>query len=773
MFKTISRFGVQQPSAALLFAGKSGRGLPHSMALLLLLCACSMVVHADDNWPAFPVEWRAGVQSPADLSFLLKPANDRISIKDGHLVRADGTRFRIWGINATGKAALPATNNAPVIAAALARHGINCVRFHFLDKVGALIAPDRDDTRTLNPDALRRLDRFVFELKQRGIYSDLNLNVYRTYKPGDGVRECAQLGIGKGATYFDERLLELQRKYARQLLTHTNAFTVRPYTDEPAVAIVEFVNENSLVEAWLNGNLAGTQTNKAIGTWHDIPPSYAAVLTDKYNAWLARQCDAETLGRWRRATTPSTNSQNTVLGATIVAPKTVIPETVARLRKKEFDKADRERFATEAAFYMQIEHDYFRDMAKYLRDELGVKALLIGNSDHGHSRSFYPQVASLAQLDVIDGHIYWQHPSYTTDAKGKRTGFWITNTPMVDDPLHSTVVQLSRTPVAGKPYTVSEANHPFPSEYASEGVPILAAYAALQDWDGIFWYTLGHKDVVAWTNPTLGHFDFAPDPVKMSQIAAGALVFLRGDVRVAQKTATRTYTRQQIIDSLRLPRAESPYYTPGFPLALPLIHAVRVASFDGPPTGQFEPIPSDEIVSDTGELVWRKSLVTVDTPRSQALVGHLSGLGFQPKEPGAPSSSNHGQDARATRTRNLLTEIQTKFATVTLGALDDKPIAGAARLLLTVGARVATTGMVWNDKRTTLEKWGNAPTRIEPVTGKITLTGLEQPRAIVAQALDGNAQSLGKPVALTRTTNGWSLDLGQPATPWYVVLVTR
>ena len=53
----------------------------------------------------------------------------------------------------------------------------NCVRFHFLDRLGALIPSDRKDTRALDPQALDRLDRFVLELKQRGIYTDLNLNV--------------------------------------------------------------------------------------------------------------------------------------------------------------------------------------------------------------------------------------------------------------------------------------------------------------------------------------------------------------------------------------------------------------------------------------------------------------------------------------------------------------------------------------------------------------------------------------------------------------------
>ena len=60
---------------------------------------------------------------------------------------------------------------------------------------------------------------------------------------------------------------------------------------------------------------------------------------------------------------------------------------------------------------------------------------------------------------------------------------------MVNDPLDSTVVQFARTPVLGRPYTISETNHPFPHQFASEGFPILTAYALLHDWDGLYWFT--------------------------------------------------------------------------------------------------------------------------------------------------------------------------------------------------------------------------------------------------------------------------------------------
>src|SRR6185503_11451077 len=119
------------------------------------------------------------------------------------------------------------------------------------------------------------------------------------------------------------------------------------------------------------------------------------------------------------------------------------------------------------------------------------------------------------------------------------------NVPMVNDPSHSTVVQLSRTAFAGKPYTVSETNHPFPNEYASEGIPILAAYAALQDWDMVVMYTFEPKKDPAW-KPYVGDpFDISHDPVRMTGMAAGALMFLRGDVKPAKQIIERTYSKEQ------------------------------------------------------------------------------------------------------------------------------------------------------------------------------------------------------------------------------------
>ncbi len=701
---------------------------------------------ADPDLVPFPVDWSSQADSPVNLAFLLDaPAGKDgfIRAANGHLVTPSGARFRIWGINITAAAAIPPKESAATLADHLARCGINCVRLHFLDRPApqGLIDPTRDDTSEFDADQLDRLDFFIATLKDRGIYTDLNLNVGRTYKKGDGVTDCELLGFAKALTYFHPRLLELQRDYARRLLTHRNPYTSHEYRHEPAIAIVEMVNENSIVESWFSGRLLGKNTRRNPGTWTDIPARYAAELTELYNTWLKEHLSPAELSEFR-----------TLCDAADGQP-------VSRLRPDQFSSAPVRQFYTEANFYMDLERKFFTGMADYLKSDLGVESLLIGTSDHNHGKSGYPLLTSTSQLDVVDGHVYWQHPSYITDkTTGRQIGFSIPNTPMVNNPLHSTIVQLSRSPVSGKPYTVSEVNHPFPHEYACEGIPILTAYAALHDWDGLFWYTLAHQHLVNAPPRAIGHFDLGVDPVKMTQIAACGLMFQRGDVQPADQTVERSYSHKQVCESIRLPWKESPYFTPSFPLGLPLLHSMRISDFDHSTSMPLPTPPHEPFVSDTGQLRWTgaskdQGVVTIDTDRTEAIVGFAA------------------RNSQATT--HLALQLTTPFSAVTLSALDNKPIATSDRLLLTATARVANSAMQWNDDHTSLIKRGTPPPCIEPVAGNIVLQRLAPATAIQAQSLDASGRPIGQPIQLTRHAENWDLPLGTPPTTWYQLAISR
>jgi len=682
----------------------------------------------DDNLlKPFVMDHRAAAASPADVSFLLDaPAGKDgfIRVQGGHFVKPDGKRIRFWGVHFTdwsrGSVELPPKPDTPMWAATLARFGVNIVRLHFLDLPAprGIVDSTRADSRAFDPQQLDRLDYEIAEFKKRGIYVDLNLNVGRSYKAGDGVHDYDKIQWAKGLTLFDPRLIELEKEYAKQLLTHVNPYSRTEYRSEPAIAIVELLNENAIYL----GFRAPT-------------PYYDQELTDLYNAWLRRNRSPEQLQKLRELAGVASDS-------TGAAP-------VPRLAASEVAGAPQERYETELAFFMDLENGFYQEMSGYLKNTLGVKAPITGTADHSHTSSPYTMLASLSKLDILDGHIYWEHPSSPPPV----------NTPMVGDPLHSTVVQLSRTAFAGKPYTVSETNHPFPNEWASEGIPIIAAYGSFQDWDAIIVYTFEPKLAPDW-KPYVGDpFDISLDPARMTEMATGALTFLRGDVRPALQTVARAYSKDQVIQSRRLPRTEQPYFTPGFPLSLPLQHAVRIQSLDGRPTEKFPPEANagDPIVSDTKELSWytgpeKTGFVTVDTARTQALIGFVSS---NPKA-----------------VRNLSAAVSNRFASIVLSSLDSKPIARSDKMLLTAASRVANTNMKWNETRTRAQG-GESPSLIEPVAGTITLRNLESVRAVSITARDGAGRPLGDAIAGKKTAEGWALPLGDPVTTWYVVSVRR
>jgi hypothetical protein len=724
----------------------------------LLVLSLPVVLWGEQNPPEtapqlqpFVVDHEQRTDSDADVRFLLSaPAgrNGFITASGGHLVTPDGKRFRMWGVNMTGwtvgSALLPPKHDAETTARALAQVGVNCVRFQFLDLTkeqhkatgdapatytpSGLLDGNADTSQVMDPGQFDRFDYLVSQLKANGIYVDLNLNVGRRYKKGDKVEGYDLIGVAKAITQFDPRLIALEKDYARQLLTHFNPYTRTEYRSEPAIAIVEMVNENSVLEFWQRNWFRGKLVQGAPAFQLDLTPYHKALLIRLYNDWLKQTYSPAELGHLR-----------SLAG---LHPDEPFPLT----QRQDFGATPKEIFYAEARFYTHLETDFIEEMGNYLKRTLGVKPLIIAGNDHTYFIPGMPLIRSTSKMDIVDAHIYWQHPAIT----GRR------NTPMVNDPLHSIAVKLTRSDFAGKPFTVSEVNEPFPSDYQAELIPILAAYGAFQDWDGIFTYTFEPKVSGQW-RPEIGdHFDISEDPVKMAQMPVGSLLFLRHDVEAARKVIERTYSTEQVDESMRLPEAESPYYTPGFPLSVPLKHGSRIRCLDCEPTAAFQDEVQNPIVSDTGQLAWWRSdkggLVTIDTERSSALVGFVRDSG---------KSTSH-----------LSADIENKFCALTLSSLDEKPISQSSLLLMTATGRVENTGSTWNTRRTMLEVWGGPPTRIEVIRGWLTLKQLDGAVGVLVTALDGSAKPLGESRG-RRLEIGWEIPIGEKPATSYLVKIVR
>jgi hypothetical protein len=703
-----------------------------------------------NGWPACALAWDDILPGPTDMAHLLhRPAGRHGFVKavDGHLAFAEGGRFRIWGQHLCRAQAVPPKPLAPIIARRLAKFGINCVRLHAIDDHWpyGILQRDADGSRHFDDEGLERLDWLVACLKEQGVYLDLNLHVARTFSAADGVKHAEAVGWGKPEIYFDPHLLALLKEHARGLLHHRNPFTHLRYVDEPAVALLEITNENSLTERWRNGDLKGGSTCKKTN-WGAVHTAYAEDLDRRWNAWLGRQY-------------PEREAMATAWAGGAHADEDPARGTVRRLGPEEFAAASARRFHDEASFYAEIERSFFLEMRSFLRDELGAPQLILGSADHNFGWNAVQVASANTVLDLTDSHFYWQHPQDGA----------IENTPMVDQPDRCAIAHLSRGAVEGYPHLCTEVNEPFPNDAAAEFIPTLAAYARLQDWDGVFFYDYlswrgSYSQEEAWAEQRQHDwFDIANHPVKMAQTAVGALMFLRGDVQCACRRVKRDIPLAWATESVRRSGPadrEHPYWLPYLPGRLALTHRVRIANLDAariaPAEGEVS-LPEGPIVSDTGELTWETApgdgRLLIDAPRQQAIIGR----------PGERS------------TRNLLLRLATPFVAVQLASLDDHPIAQAERLLLVVGARVANTDQTWaDDSRQKPSEWGHAPVRIEPVTGTLLLHGLIGARRATAYALDGHGQPAAEGEILKETAAGFQFKLGDaPPSPWYLLRIDR
>jgi hypothetical protein len=121
-------------------------------------------------------------------------------------------------------------------------------------------------------------------------------------------------------------------------------------------------------------------------------------------------------------------------------------------------------------------------------------------------------------------------------------------------------------------------------------------------------------------------------------------------------------------------------------------------------------------------------------------------------------------------------DLETPFASVQLASLDERPISEAKRMLLVTGSRVANTGMKWLDdtRRSLGGQWGDAPTRIEPVSGTLILQHLRNANEVILKPLDNRGQLLGEGERLTREDDAWRIAIPvESATLWYLIEVRR
>jgi len=815
-----------------------------SLFITIMLLFCSNAVAQDFVPFVIPARPNPGSLIAYPSSQPIKTNSSRLVAKGGHFF-CSKDRVRLWGVNLSFGANMPKKEDAPYIAARLAAAGVNAVRCHHMDTArwprGLWNAKDG---KTIEPEALERLDYFIDQLARRGIYVDINLHVGRAHSQYLDLPKTNRQ-YDKIFNIFTPALVDAQKKFARELLTHVNKYRKVPYADDPAVAIVEITNENSLF-MW------GSEQ-----TLRTLPPYYANILQGKFNAWLQKRYvtdeklrniwseGAEELGKnmldnsnfqtieaatnapknWNleqhsgcKASLSQTRykdkkalridiskADNTewhlqfnqggiavksgkyytvTFDAAADKPRRIscgvsqahspwnnlglsqqveltgnwktfrygfvakadddntrisfsfgtnnIPLYISNvefrpggrvgLHKGESIKtgtvalyadsetptvalyADSEtptRILDRMLFLAETEKEYFDGMRNFIKNDLGSKALVTGTIVFG-PLGLYAQ----SDMDFIDAHAYWQHPRFP--GRPWDSGNWlIDQKPMTDYPAQATLFRLAAERLHGKPFTVSEYNHPAPLDSQAECVPMIASFAAAQDWDGIWLYTYSHSSDDWYREKMNSYFDIDTNPAKWGFMRAGAVIF--HDTKIGTTSSVCAV----------VPLADSPDVL----ASLAKLHLEHDRDMFA-------------VLANRGSITREKMLETrfaatlgienfvrvlySSHPKLEWSVengkGFYTGLGQR-------ASVYTGHAARfADSTDGKISIVGPDFVAVTVTALDREPLDQSEKILITACGRCENTGMkFFEDRRTVGRNWGGPPVQIETVEGTLVL----------------------------------------------------
>jgi hypothetical protein len=222
------------------------------------------------------------------------PQFPKIAISETDFISSDnagnfiknGEPIKFFGGNLTTQGAFPTKTDAAKIAGRMRKMGINLIRFHHIDNPwsnGSLFY-GVTGTRKFNTSMLDRLDYLIYQLKENGIYVNMNLNVSRTFEKSDGVVAADSLSdYAKGITLYNRYMIDLEKEYAEQLLGHVNPYTGIPLAKDPVLAMVEIVNENSLFRRWYGDDL------KPISKGGSLPTVYSLELDSLWHDFLFKK----------------------------------------------------------------------------------------------------------------------------------------------------------------------------------------------------------------------------------------------------------------------------------------------------------------------------------------------------------------------------------------------------------------------------------------------------------------------------------------------------
>lgn len=633
-------------------------------------------------------------------SWLDRPAGKRGGVRMGkdRFVFEDGTPVKFWGVNLSYTANAPDKETSDFTAARFAKYGVNAVRMHkFSYPTGQMGIGDPNDSTRMDPKGMDRLDYFVSQLKEHGVYFGWSHTYGFRVVPGDRKRLLAYDEIAKnrkGNTYafihFAEDVQDLMIDMVINLLKHKNPYTGRTYADEPALCFIELQNEDDIF----------FYTSESA---FNSCPTYKKRFMERFAAWLKERYGSQ---EKLKAAWEDALRENETLADSSIVPQ-LNPWFFGEDNLPKQKGGTRRRLLDTAAFLNYIQDRFYSRFVKAIRDA-GYKGPLNGSPWQAPSMvPHYYNLYSDYKVGYIDRHNYFE---------GKGPGMFASMLTKPGSGYFSSGLQQ----VIDRPFALSEWIHVYPNVYSAEGPAILAAYGmGLQGWDAS--YEFQSQATRRAFGDIAGGFPWgvweADVPTSLGQYPALARMIYRGDVKEGEVISVRRVSSADLAEGR-------------FSFSDKVEQRGDVKSFGGsvPPealaagrvvvefTEKSRPSQMPEmsryrrgsvIRSVTDQLAWDtsgKGFFTVNTAGTKAVVGFAEG--------------------KEQTLGDVKIRLDCPFASFVLTAMDrDSNLADSKRALITVLARQSNTSFRYFTPDNKVIENGRSPILLEPVKAMVSFSG--------------------------------------------------
>jgi hypothetical protein len=687
----------------------------------------------------------------------------RRSSEGAGFVRGDGEPIRFWAVNTS--VAHKGLSALREHARFLAKRGVNMVRFHGqIPQVGK----DGGPMSAINKGQRARLWQMVSAMKQEGIYV-----TFSPYYPHAVGKETARRwdvprdsdGLA-GLIYFDPVVQNAYKDWLRVTLVPVNPYTGVALKDDPALAIIQMQNEDSLL-FWSINNLRGRE---------------ARLLADRFGSFLETKYGSLDVARsaWGAANAPGPidDIEDDWENGTIALSNIWHLTGAAQNGRAE------QRLRDQAEFLTTTMLEWHSEVARFLRDDIGAQQLFnAGNWKTADDVS----LDDLERYSYTSGDVVALNRYVGRLHAGEYRGWAIVEGDrfredgVIHSPLDMPVVL--RQP-AGYPYIITETLWIPPIWQQSEAPVLMAAYQALTGVDISYWFGANE---IQWRQPQSAN-GYLPSigkwvvntPQVMGGFPAAALIFRGGlieeasPVVIEHRTLEELWSRESPLTAPRQgrdPNRDHVLERLKSVIGLDQTTTSPVSPYSalvGPVLTEFASDEPDYIHPEIKDLIdteqgvvtsltrqlqwdWNNGVITLNAPQAQGVVGALS-------------------SKTSFELQHVSIRSDAPYATVLVVSMDGEPIASSSKLLVQIGSVARPTGwssrVIEHENEPALEvvRFGSAPWQIIEVDALITLRNTTVTKAT---ALDANGMALSD-VPLSRS--GGAVVVRTPKKALYVML---